>query len=99
MLKKINKNLIGKSLLTVMVAILMTVCGVFATLFMQSWREYDHFSERELNARHKLAAIRSDLSTQQQYLRKLLDDDNFVEHVIRDRMVYSRSDELVFRFQ
>ena len=99
MFKKINKNLIGKSLLTVLVVILLTVCGVFATLFMQSWREFDHFSKKELDMRYQLASIRTDLTAHEQYLRKLLEDDAFLEHVIRDRMVYSRGDELVFRFQ
>lgn len=85
--------------------VLLMVLGVFLALFvffggllLQTYREYKNFRARELRIETKLAQARKEFSRKEAYLTRLMEDQEFLERVVRERLGYARPDELLFRF-
>lgn len=80
---------------------LLCVLGVsFGTVLVQSWREYNHFKMRETVSRQELVEALETAELKEEYLNRLLDteDPEFLERIARQRLGYSRADEIIFRF-
>ncbi len=75
------------------------VCVLFGILLTDTWREYSAFEEREAGYRERLVEINTERAGREAYLRKLLDDASFRDRVVRERLGYSREDEIIFRFE
>lgn len=73
--------------------------GALGGLLLQTYREYASFQARELAYRERLDALEVEVDAYEAYLNRLLSDPEFLEHVARERLGYSRAGELIFRFE
>lgn len=90
---------IYKLLLLVVSGLLIGVCSVFGVILSQTYRRYDAFKSTEGRLRNELTEAQQEFHSREAYLNRLLDDPEFFEHVVRKRLGYSRSDELIFKFE
>lgn len=70
----------------------------FGGMLLKTHREFQNFKERELRIESKLIQARKEFHEKEAYLNRLLEDPDFLERVVRERLGYSRPDELLFRF-
>ena len=70
----------------------------FSSLILQTYREYQNFRAREVRIEAKLTQARKEFQQKETYLARLLEDPEFLKRVVRERLGYSRPDELLFRF-
>ncbi len=76
----------------------LAVFVVAGLLFHQSYREYGAWLARETHMREQVSAAREAFLKQEDYLDRLLSDNEFFERVVRERLGYSRENEIIFRF-
>lgn len=75
------------------------ICILFGTILLQTWREYQAFSQDEAQLRARLEQLQEQNAYQRQYLMRLLDDPVFFEKVVRARLGYSRPGDIIFKFE
>lgn len=85
-------------ILLLMMGILLVLIIFFSGLMVQNYREYKHFKDRQLRIEAKFIQARKELAQKEMYLARLLEDPDFLERVVRERLGYARADELLFRF-
>lgn len=81
-----------------MLAVLFALVVFFSSLMVQSYREYKNFRVREQRIEAKLTQAQKEFEHKEAYLARLLEDSEFLERVVRERLGYARPDELLFRF-
>lgn len=89
---------IFRVLLISLIVVLLGVSVLFYTLWAQSKREFDTIREREMATREKLLNLQEKREAREVYLRSFLNDPEFAERVIRERLGYVEPGETVFRF-
>ncbi|ADE54928.1 FtsB family cell division protein [Coraliomargarita akajimensis] len=85
-------------ILLMMMGVLVVLIVFFSSLIVQTYREYKHFKDREIRIEAKMAQARKEFEQKEAYLAQLLEDPEFLERVARERLGYSRPDEVLFRF-
>jgi len=85
-------------ILLMMAGVLLALVIFFSSLMVQTYREYKNFRVRELRIEAKLTQARKEFEQKEMYLARLLEDPEFLERVVRERLGYARPDELLFRF-
>ena len=85
-------------ILLMMMGVLFALVVFFGSLMVQTYREYKNFRVRELRIEAKLTQARKEFEHKEAYLARLLEDPEFLERVVRERLGYARPDELLFRF-
>jgi cell division protein DivIC len=85
-------------ILLMMMGVLLALVVFLSSLIVQTYREYKNFRVRELRIEVKLTQARKEFEHKEAYLARLLDDSEFLERVVRERLGYARPDELLFRF-
>jgi len=88
----------AQTVVVLLVVLLMAVVVSFATVFVQTWKEYEGFQAREAVRLRQLESRRTEFERKDDYFRLLLADDAFLERVVRERLGYAQPDETVFRF-
>ena len=83
--------------MTVLAVALLALVIFFSSLILQTYREYKNFKAGELKIEEQLAQARKELEYKEMYL-SLMEDQDFLERVARERLGYARPDELLFRF-
>lgn len=78
---------------------LLSVIIVFTVIGLDEYRKYEAYQEREAIYRRELARLHEQHEQQAAYLKRLLEDEAFFEHVVRERLGYSREGEVIIRFQ
>tara|TARA_A100001037_G_C14937283_1_gene538871 strand:- start:431 stop:712 length:282 start_codon:yes stop_codon:yes gene_type:complete len=78
--------------------LLVADCAVFGYFFSQTYSEYENFRSREQTQSLELEQAQNELSAKQVYHRRLYNDPEFLERVVRERLNYSRTNERVFIF-
>ncbi|MGE9294618.1 MAG: FtsB family cell division protein [Puniceicoccales bacterium] len=78
---------------------LVVVVAVFSLLLLRTWREYSVYQTREAALEQSMVRAQADRGYKQAYLNKLLTDPAFFERVARERLGYSREDEMIIRFE
>ncbi len=81
-----------------MLGVLVVLIVFFSSLMVQTYREYKHFKERQARIEAKFTQARKEFEQKETYLARLLDDPEFLERVVRERLGYARPDEVLFRF-
>lgn len=81
-----------------MLGVLLALIVFFSSLILRTHREYKNFRARELMIEAKLIQARKEFAQKEAYLSRLLEDPEFLERVVRERLGYARPDELLFRF-
>lgn len=95
---KVTEQRKERVILSMMFGVLVVLIIFFSSLIVQTYREYKHFKEREVRIEGKLAQARKEFEQKEAYLAHLLEDPEFLERVARERLGYSRPDEVLFRF-
>lgn len=85
-------------ILFMMLAVLLALVLFLSSLIVQTYREYNNFRARELRIEAQLIQARKEFAQKEAYLSRLLEDPEFLERVVRERLGYARPDELLFRF-
>ena len=85
-------------ILLMMMGVLLALIVFFSSLLVQTYREYKNFRAREFRIEAKLTQARKEFDQKEMYLARLLEDPEFLERVVRERLGYARPDELLFRF-
>ncbi|MGJ8639284.1 MAG: FtsB family cell division protein [Opitutaceae bacterium] len=85
-------------ILLMLLGMLVVLVIFFSGLILQTYREYKNFRAREVRIEAKLTQARKEFEQKEAYLGRLLEDPEFLERVVRERLGYSRPDELLFRF-
>jgi cell division protein FtsB len=85
-------------ILLMLLGMLVVLVIFFSSLILQTYREYKNFRAREIRIEAKLTQARKEFEQKEAYLARLLEDPEFLERVVRERLGYSRPDELLFRF-
>ena len=81
-----------------LVAASLILVFFFGCILMQTKRELRQFHDRELRLQAKLKQAKEEFIQKEAYLDQLLEDPEFLERVARDRLGYTRPDEILFRF-
>lgn len=81
-----------------MLCVLVVFFVFFGGLVLKTHREHQNFKERENRIEAKLTQARKEFDQKEAYLARLLDDPEFLERVVRERLGFARPDELLFRF-
>lgn len=84
--------------LFVLLGILSVMVIYFGMALSKTHREFEHFKERQDRIEQRLLQARKEFTEKEAYLRRLMEDPEFLERVARERLGYSRPDELLFRF-
>lgn len=85
-------------LLLMLVGMLGVLVVFFGGLLLKTHREFQNFKDRQDRIESKLIQARKEFQQKEAYLARLLEDPEFLERVARERLNYSRPDELLFRF-
>ena len=85
-------------ILLMLLGMLIVLVIFFSSLILQTYREYKNFRAREIMIEAKLTQARKEFEQKEAYMARLLEDPEFLERVERERLGYSRPDELLFRF-
>jgi cell division protein DivIC len=85
-------------ILLMMMGVLLALIVFFSSLMVQTYREYRNFRVRELRIEAKLTQAQKEFEQKEMYLERMLEDSEFLERVVRERLGYARPDELLFRF-
>lgn len=87
-----------RALLLMLVGMLCVMLFFFGGLLLKTHREFQNFKERETRIESKFIQARKEFAQKEAYLARLLEDPEFLERVVRERLGYARPDELLFRF-
>lgn len=82
----------------ILLSVLLLAMAVLVVVTGRNYREYQKFREREFALAERVEIERQRFERQKRFLDRLLEDPDFLETVVRDRLGYARPDELVFRF-
>jgi cell division protein FtsB len=88
----------SRILLILLIVVLSGVTTGLVLVWTQTRREYVAFEDRRAQTEQHLAELRRERETKEAYLRAFLNEPEFVERVIRDRMGYVEPGEVIFRF-
>ena len=89
----------SRILLILLIVALSGVTTGLVLVWTQTHREYVAFEDRRIEAEKHLAELKQERESKEAYLRAFINEPEFVERVIRDRMGYIGPGEIVFRFQ
>ena len=99
MLAKSIKLLNRTSLwLTVPVFVLVLLIIFFSGLIIRTYNELKNSQLRESRLELRLHEAENEFKRKEAYFKRLLEDDEFLERVARQRLGYVRPNELLFRF-
>ena len=99
MLSKLTRLLNRTSLwFTMPVLVLVLLIIFFSGLVIRTYNELKNFQRRESRLELRILEAESEFKRKEAYFKRLLEDDEFLERVARQRLGYARPDELLFRF-
>ena len=83
---------------TLPVLVLVLLIIFFSGLVIRTYNELKNFQIRESRLEQRLLEAENEFKRKEAYFKRLLEDDEFLERVARQRLGYARPDELLFRF-
>ena len=89
----------SRILLISLIVALSAVSAGLVIVWTQTRREYEAFQERQLEAQAHLSGLQRERESKEAYLRAFLNNPEFVERVVRERLGYVGPGEVVFRFE
>ncbi|TVP81338.1 MAG: hypothetical protein EA353_01680 [Puniceicoccaceae bacterium] len=87
-----------RALVLMLVGMLCVLLIFFGGLVLKTNRQFQNFKERENRIEARLIQARKEFAQKEAYLARFLEDPEFLERVVRERLGYARPDELLFRF-
>lgn len=99
MLSNITRILNRSSLwFTMPVLVLLLLILFFSGLVIRTYNELKNFQIREARLEQRLLEAENQFKRKEAYFKRLLEDEEFLERVARQRLGYARPNELLFRF-
>ena len=93
------KSIAFYKFLVVGLAVMLVLTGVLsALLILQARRELDHYNREEGDLRSQLKDLQVQLAQREEFLDRLENDPAFLEREVRQRLGYSKPDEMIYRF-
>lgn len=89
----------SRILLVLLIVILSGVSTGLVLVWSQTRREYVTIEEHHIQVENQLASMKKEREAKEAYLRAFLNEPEFVERVIRDRLGYVEPGETIFRFE
>jgi cell division protein FtsB len=89
----------SRFLIIVLISLLSAVSTGLVIVWAQTQREYANFERKHQDTQERLTAMRAEREYKEAYLRAFLNEPEFVERVIRERMGYVEPGDIVFRFE
>lgn len=89
---------IAKGLVYILSAVLVLVIAVMGTALLGTYREYSAFKQKEVELAAVLEARQAELRERQEYLRMVLDDPEFIDRVVREKLGFTKPNERVYHF-
>lgn len=83
----------------ILLAAIATLLVVFAVIGHQNLKEYGQFRDKEIQLSARIETEKAEYERQRKYYRKLMNDPEFLEAVVRERLGYARDGEIIFRFE
>jgi hypothetical protein len=77
---------------------LFCVAALLLFVGMDAWHRYDAYGDRQQLYSEELSQLRWAYHEQSAYLSRMLEDPVFFEHVVRQRLGFSKDGEMVLRF-
>jgi|TARA_B110000438_G_scaffold138960_1_gene134259 cell division protein FtsB len=93
------RTLFAKCFVGFLFLVFIAVSISFATVLLQTYREYRYMQSREDDMRVELDALRLNQERQEVYLRRMLEDPAFLERIVREKLGYVEADETIFLFE
>ena len=87
-----------RALVLMLMGMLCVLVIFFGGLVLKTHREFQNFKARENRIEAKFIQARKEFAQKEAYITRLIDDPEFLERVVRERLGYARPDELLFRF-
>lgn len=89
---------LAKGIVVFLVVVLCLVTASTVALLLRPYREYQVYKMREQAYAERVEAARVELKQREEYLQLVLNDPEFLERVVRERLGYVRENEQIFRF-
>lgn len=83
----------------ILVAAIAALVLLFAVVGRQGLKEYGQFREKEIQLRERIETEKMAYDRKREYYRKLMNDPEFLEAVVRERLGYARENEIIFVFE
>ena len=93
------RSLLAKCFVGLLFLVFLAVTISFATVLLQTYREYRYLQSRESDMRAELDALRLEQQRQETYLRRMLEEPAFLERIVREKLGYVEADETIFLFE
>jgi len=87
-----------QTLIAVLATVLLGILISLGVLLFQTNRELQVLQARQAEYRQTLLEKSANYQARHAYLKKMLTDVDFFEKVVRERLGYSRENEVIFRF-
>ena len=87
-----------RALVLMLMGMLCVLVIFFGGLVLKTHREFQNFKARENRIEAKFIQARKEFAQKEAYMTRLINDPEFLERVVRERLGYARPDELLFRF-
>lgn len=97
-MKKFNSLDQGKVILLMLLGALLVLVLFFGSIILQTWRELDHFEARAARLEARLEQAEKEFIQKETYHSRLMQDPEFLERVARERLGFTKPDEVIFRF-
>lgn len=89
----------SKILLLLVIAIFVVIVIGILVVGQRTKREWDVFTIRQAELKQQLSALQQERLHKEAYLRAFINDPEFVERVVRERLGYVEPGELIFRYE
>ena len=88
----------SRILLLLLIVVFSGVSTGLVLVWNQTSRELDAFEQKRLETEKRLEELRRERMAKEAYLRDFLNDPEFLERVVRERLGYVGPGEILFRF-
>ncbi len=90
---------VGKILFYIYLGVLAALAVFFCIFLQQTYREYTTLKQRQAQYERQLEQAEQELAYKKHYYENLLNNPEFVERVVRQKLGYARPGEILFRFE
>tara|TARA_B100001248_G_scaffold262736_1_gene261976 strand:- start:34577 stop:34909 length:333 start_codon:yes stop_codon:yes gene_type:complete len=90
---------VHKIILLLLFVCIIALGAFFSTQWIGNWRVYMATQEGNRELKQELESLHREVNKHEAYLKRLLTDPVFFDSVVRQRLGYTREDEVVYRFE
>ncbi|HTB62501.1 MAG TPA: septum formation initiator family protein [Opitutales bacterium] len=92
------KSPVFYKILSAVLALLLVLGSAYAAkLIHDAQFDVENFQQKQDAAQTELTAQTLELNKQKEFLRRMDTDPEFLEHVVRERLIYAKPEETIYR--